>query len=152
LLELPGEIHLAIEPVLLDVVEIARPRVNREAREQVFVRACALEEAERLFERLPRLPAVAEHHVIADLDAVALRELGRLDDLLGRDLLVDRLQNSGRSALHTEAEPRAAGQAHLAQELVGEQIDARVAAPEEAQVPGADLAAELDDALLVGRE
>ena len=54
--------------------------------------------------------------------------------------------------LDAQAEALAAGEAHLAQELVGEQIDARVAAPEEAELALAHPLAQLEDALLVGRE
>ena len=47
----------------------------------------------------PRLAAVAEHHVVADLDAVLLGELGRLDDLVDGDLLVDRVEDLRRARL-----------------------------------------------------
>ena len=51
-----------------------------------------------------------------------------------------------------EAQALAAGEAHLAQQLVAEHVDARVAAPEEAELALADALAELEDALLVRRE
>jgi hypothetical protein len=57
-----------------------------------------------------------------------------------------------RAGLDAEAEPFAAGEAHLAQKLVAEHVDARVAAPEKADVPFANASAKGDDALSIGRE
>src|SRR5207249_1983875 len=83
---------------------------------------------------------------------VFFRERGRLEDFVGRDFLLDGIEDRLRAALDAEREALAAGEAHLAEELVGEEIDARVAAPEEREAALADAAAKLDHALLVRRE
>src|SRR5262249_52992043 len=139
------EIELAIEPArLLGLLEVARARVDRQAREDVLVRLRLREEVERLAERLLGLAAVAEHHVVAQLDAPLLGELGRLEDVVDGDLLVDLLEDLRRARLDAERQARAAGEAHLVEELVGEEVDARVAAPHELQPALADPAAQLD--------
>ena len=153
LLEVGGEVHLAIQPPRrLRGVEVAGARVHRQAREDVLVRRRPLQEVERLAERRRRLPAVAQHHEVADLDPVLLGELRRLDDLLDGDLLVDLLDDLRRARLHPQAQALAAGEAHLAEQLLAEDVDAGVAAPEEVELALADAAAELEHALPVGGE
>ena len=71
--------------------------------------------------RLARLAAVSQHHVIADADAVTLRQVGRGDDLVYRDLLVDGVQDALRSRLDAERESLAPGEAHLAEELFAQE-------------------------------
>ena len=153
LLEVSREVRLAVEPArLLRRVEVFRARVDREAREDVFVGPRDLQEAERLLERLLGVAAIAEHHVVADFDPVLLRERGGLEDFGDGDLLLDRVEDALRAALHAERETLAAGEAHLAEQLVAEQVDARIAAPEELELLLADALAQLEDALLVRRE
>ncbi len=54
--------------------------------------------------------------------------------------------------LHAQRQPLAAGEAHLLEQLVGEEVDAGIAAPEEAHLALAHLLAELEDALLLRGE
>ena len=63
-----------------------------------------------------------------------------------------RVEDLLRARLDAEAQALAAGEAHLAEQLVAEHVDARVAAPEEAEAARADAAAQLEDALLVRGE
>jgi len=96
------------------------------------VRPRAVEEGQRLGEGGPRLAAVADHHVVAELDAVLLGDGAGLEDLVHGDLLVDGVENLLRAGLDAEAQALASGETHLVEELFAEDVDARIAAPQEA--------------------
>src|SRR5580704_564213 len=113
LLKVAFEVKLSVEPACLDRhVVITRPRVHRERRKDVLMRLRALEKLQTLFERRPRLAPISYHHVIAELDSVLLCQESRLDDFVGRDLLVNRIENLLRSRLDTQAQSLAPGESH----------------------------------------
>src|SRR5690606_16816582 len=129
--------------------------IDAEAAEDVLMRPGRIQKGQCFPERFLRLAAIAEHHVKSNLDADALGQERGVANLGRRDLLVDVRQDAVRAGLDAQAQALAARSPHFQEQLFVEHVDARVAAPEEAQVAALNLAAELEyrsEERRVGRE
>jgi hypothetical protein len=114
LLKVAGKVHLSIEPALLGVVKVLRPRVDRQAGKDVFVGTNIFNEATSFLKRLHRFATVPEHHVPTHLDADVLCGIGHGPNFLGRNFLFDAVENRLRSRLNPETQSLAASEPHFA--------------------------------------
>jgi hypothetical protein len=97
-------------------------------------------------------PGRADDQVDLGPDARAARHARGLDDLLGRQVLLEHVEHLLRAGFPAVVDAAAARAVHVLQQRVVDAVGARVRDPLELQAAAQDLVAHLVDALLPQRE
>lgn len=117
-----------------------------------LIRLTPIDELDALLKGFIGLTSISHHHVVPNLNAVSLDQLGDVLDQIRQDLLANVFQNLFRCGLDTQADPFASRHPHRPEEIFIQAVCTGFTAPDENKITVPNLPADFQGPVSVGRK